>query len=116
MARLHGFPKKQVLDIYEKMILSRRLDDKMLIMLKQGKSFFHIGASGHEAAQLAAGVLIESGKDWSFPYYRDGAYCIGLGMTSREHLLGFLAKADDPSSGGRPVSYTHLTLPTICSV
>ena len=47
MARLHGFPKKQVLDIYEKMILSRKLDDKMLIMLKQGKSFFHIGASGH---------------------------------------------------------------------
>ena len=112
MARLHGFPKKQVLDIYEKMILSRRLDDKMLIMLKQGKSFFHIGASGHEAAQLAAAVLIESGKDWSFPYYRDGAYCIGLGMTSREHLLGFLAKADDPSSGGRqmPQHYGHKDL------
>ena len=112
MARLHGFPKKQVLDIYEKMILSRRLDDKMLIMLKQGKSFFHIGASGHEAAQLAASVLIESGKDWSFPYYRDGAYCIGLGMTSREHLLGFLAKADDPSSGGRqmPQHYGHKDL------
>ena len=69
MARLNGFTKKQILDIYKKMVLSRKLDDKMLIMLKQGKSFFHIGASGHEAAQLAAAVLITPGKDWSFPYY-----------------------------------------------
>ena len=101
MPRLNGYTKNQVIGIYEKMVISRKLDDKMLVMLKQGKSFFHIGASGHEAAQLAAAVLITPGKDWSFPYYRDGAYCIGLGLKAREQLLGFLAKADDPSSGGR---------------
>ena len=109
MARLNGFTKKQVIEIYRKMALSRRLDDKMLILLKQGKSFFHIGASGHEAAQLAAAVMMKPGQDWSFPYYRDGAYCIGLGMTAREQLLSFLAKADDPNSGGRqmPQHYGH---------
>ena len=109
MARLNGFTKKQVIEVYRKMALSRRLDDKMLILLKQGKSFFHIGASGHEAAQLAAAVMMEPGQDWSFPYYRDGAYCIGLGMTAREQLLSFLAKADDPNSGGRqmPQHYGH---------
>ena len=112
MARLNGFTKKQILDVYKNMVLSRKLDDKMLIMLKQGKSFFHIGASGHEAAQLAAAVLIIPGEDWSFPYYRDGAYCIGLGLEAREQLLGFLAKADDPSSGGRqmPQHYGHKDL------
>ena len=109
MARLNGFTKKQVIEVYRKMALSRRLDDKMLILLKQGKSFFHIGASGHEAAQLAAAVMMKPGQDWSFPYYRDGAYCIGLGMTAREQLLSFLAKADDPNSGGRqmPQHYGH---------
>jgi len=109
MARLSGFTKKQITDIYRKMFLSRKLDDKMLILLKQGKSFFHIGASGHEAAQLAAAEMIKPGQDWSFPYYRDGAYCIGLGMTAREQLLSFLAKADDPNSGGRqmPQHYGH---------
>jgi len=109
MARLSGFTKKQITDIYRKMFLSRKLDDKMLILLKQGKSFFHIGASGHEAAQLAAAEMIKSGQDWSFPYYRDGAYCLGLGMTAREQLLSFLAKADDPNSGGRqmPQHYGH---------
>ena len=93
MARLNGFTKKQIIEVYRKMALSRKLDDKMLILLKQGKSFFHIGASGHEGAQLAAAGMIKPGKDWSFPYYRDGAYCIGLGMTAREQLLSFLAKA-----------------------
>ena len=109
MSRLNGYTKKQVIAIYEKMVISRKLDDKMLVMLKQGKSFFHIGASGHEAAQLAAAVLIRPGEDWSYPYYRDGAYCLGLGMTAREQLLSFLAKADDPNSGGRqmPQHYGH---------
>ena len=112
MARLHGFTKKQILDIYTKMALSRRLDEKMLILLKQGKSFFHIGASGHEAAQLAAASAMRPGEDWAYPYYRDAAFCIGLGMTSREQLLCFLAKADDPNSGGRqmPQHYGHKAL------
>jgi len=112
MARLNGFTKKQIIEVYQKMALSRRLDDKMLILLKQGKSFFHIGASGHEAAQLAAAEVIKPGEDWSFPYYRDGAYCIGLGMTAREQLLSFLAKAADPNSGGRqmPQHYGHKDL------
>jgi len=112
MSRLHGFTKEQILDVYTKMALSRRLDEKMLILLRQGKSFFHIGASGHEAAQLAAAVLIRQGEDWSYPYYRDGAYCIGLGMTAREQLLCFLSRADDPNSGGRqmPQHYGHKDL------
>ena len=112
MARLNGFTKKQIIEVYHKMALSRKLDDKMLILLKQGKSFFHIGASGHEAAQLAAAEVIKPGEDWSFPYYRDGAYCIGLGMTAREQLLSFLAKAADPNSGGRqmPQHYGHKDL------
>ena len=112
MARLNGFTKKQIIEVYRKMALSRKLDDKMLILLKQGKSFFHIGASGHEGAQLAAAGMIRPGEDWSFPYYRDGAYCIGLGMTAREQLLSFLAKAADPNSGGRqmPQHYGHKDL------
>ena len=101
MARLHGFTKKQVLDIYKTMVLARELDTKMMIMLKQGKAFFHMGCSGHEASQMAAAVAIRRGVDWSYPYYRDGAYCLGLGMTSKAQLLGFLAREADPNSGGR---------------
>jgi len=84
----------------------------MLIMLKQGKSFFHIGCSGHEAAQMAAAKTLRPGEDWAFPYYRDGAFCLGLGMTAREQLLCFLSKKEDPNSGGRqmPQHYGHKDL------
>ena len=112
MARLHGFQKKELLDIYNKMYLARSLDEKQLILLKQGKAYFHIGCSGHEGAQLAASNNLNAGKDWVYPYYRDAALCLGLGMTGKEQLLSFLARDDDPNSGGRqmPQHYGHKNL------
>ena len=71
------------------MVTSRFLDDKMLIMLKQGKSWFHIGAAGHEAAQLAASICFNSDTDYAYPYYRDQAFCLGWGSTARELLMCF---------------------------
>ena len=110
--KLHGFTKKQLLDIYKKMALSRYLDEKQLILLKQGKGFFHIGASGHEAAQLAAASVLKPSFDYAYPYYREQAFCLGFGMTVKEHLLAFFAKEDDPSSGGRqmPQHFGHKDL------
>lgn len=112
MGRLHGFMKKELVEVYKKMVTARRLDEKMLIMLKQGKSYFHIGGSGHEAAQLAAASVLRPGEDWAYPYYRDAALCLGLGMTAKEQLLCFLARKDDPNSGGRqmPQHYGHKDL------
>jgi 2-oxoisovalerate dehydrogenase E1 component len=99
--KLHNFNKKELIDVYEKMVTSRFLDDKMLIMLKQGKSWFHIGASGHEAAQLAASICFNSDLDYAYPYYRDQAFCLGWGATAQDLLMCFLHKEDDPNSGGR---------------
>ncbi|MEE3302971.1 MAG: thiamine pyrophosphate-dependent enzyme, partial [Candidatus Neomarinimicrobiota bacterium] len=112
MPKLQGFQKKQLLNIYRNMVLARKLDEKEMTLLKQGKAFFHIGCSGHEAAQLAAANNMRSSKDWAYPYYRDAALCLGLGMTGKEQLLSFLAKDADPSSGGRqmPQHYGHRDL------
>ncbi len=110
--KLRGFNKKQLLDVYRIMALSRYLDEKQLILLKQGKGFFHIGAAGHEAAQIAAGLNLKPGEDFTYPYYRDQAICLTLGMTTKEILLSFLAKSDDPNSGGRqmPMHFGHQSL------
>ncbi len=107
-----GFTKTQLMGIFEKMALSRYLDDKQLILLKQGKGFFHIGGSGHEAAGVAGALAFKPGFDYAYPYYREQAFCLGWGMTSRDHLLAFLAKEADPSSGGRqmPQHYGHKDL------
>ena len=112
MARLNGFTKQQLLDVYRIMLSARVLDKKILIMLKQNKGFFHMGCSGHEAAQAAAALTINGGKDWSYPYYRDGAFTLALGMTPRDHLLAFLGKEADPNSGGRqmPMHYGNKSL------
>jgi 2-oxoisovalerate dehydrogenase E1 component len=104
-----GLPGDELLRAHRAMIVARRLDEKMLVLLKQGKSFFHIGASGHEAVQVAVAAALQPGKDWSYPYYRDLAFVLRLGMTAREVLLSFLARAEDPNSGGRqmPAHYGH---------
>lgn len=112
MPRFRGFTKKDLLNVYRIMLLSRRLDERMLMLLRQGKGFFHIGGSGHEAAQVAAARAMKPGEDWAYPYYRDSAFCLAFGMTDREQLLCFLSRDEDPNSGGRqmPQHYGHRDL------
>lgn len=100
-ANLKGFTQNELMGIFKTMATSRRCDEKMLTLLRQGKSFFHIGAAGHEGAQLACAMQMNPKLDWSYPYYRDQTMVMGLGMTTEELFLGFLAKKDDPGSGGR---------------
>ena len=105
------------------MMLSRRLDEKMLTLIKQGQGHFHIGCAGHEAVQSAISGYSRPGEgaghDWFCLYYRDLCTALSLGMTTREALLAHLAKADDPNSGGRqmPEHYglRHLNVMTTAS-
>ena len=106
----HNFDR--LIKAYTLMHTSRQLDHKMLNLIKQGKGFFHIGGAGHEAAQLAAALNLKGGEDWSFPYYRDIAYVLGMGMTAEEIMMCFTSREDDPNSGGRqmPNHYGHREL------
>lgn len=95
------FSVPEILRVFRLMLLARKLDEKMLILLKQGKSFFHIGCSGHEAVQLAATHCFVPGKDFSYPYYRELSFMLGMGMTSEQIMTNFLARASDVNSGSR---------------
>ena len=98
---LMGLEKKQLIDILRMMIRSRIIDNKAMRLLKQGKTFFHIAAEGHEAVQMAIGLHLDAKKDWLFPYYRDLGTMLMAGLTPEEVFLGTFAKATDPASGGR---------------
>ena len=99
--RYAGCSREDLHRFYRFMLLSRCLDDKELQLKNQSQSYFQISGAGHEAIQVAAGLTMRPGYDWFFPYYRDRALCLTLGVTAYEMLLAAVGSADDPSSGGR---------------
>ncbi|HEY6266017.1 MAG TPA: dehydrogenase E1 component subunit alpha/beta [Candidatus Acidoferrum sp.] len=99
--KVHGLDYETLIRLYRTMYLSRRLDDREIQLKRQNKIYFQISSAGHEAVTAVMGLFLRPGVDWFYPYYRDRALCLMLGVTSLETLLAAVGAKDDLSSGGR---------------
>ncbi|TMB66425.1 MAG: thiamine pyrophosphate-dependent dehydrogenase E1 component subunit alpha [Chloroflexi bacterium] len=108
----HGLAKEQLLQMLEKMLLARALSVRQRMLQRMGKGPMTFSGEGHEAAQVGSAFALKPGVDWVFPYYRDVAVAVTIGMTPVDILRAFFARRDDINSGGRnmPSHFSHPSL------
>jgi 2-oxoisovalerate dehydrogenase E1 component len=100
-ATYRGIPHAELVDDLRLAHLSRAIDDREMGMQKQSRVFFQISGAGHEALGLGLARHLRPGYDWFFPYYRDQALVLGLGVTPHDILLQAVGSAECRSSAGR---------------
>ena len=93
--------KELLVEAYRMVYMSRRVDDKEIQLKRQNRAFFQINGVGHESIGVAVALHLKPGYDWFYPYYRDRALCLQMGMTPYEMFLGSVGAKDDPACGGR---------------
>ena len=96
-----GLTRDQLLAAYRCMVMSRKLDDKEIQLKRQNRIYFQISGVGHEALNVASALHLRAGYDWFYPYYRDRALCLQLGLTPLDMLLQSVGAKEEPQSGGR---------------
>ena len=107
-----GLTRDQLIQVYRMIYTSRRIDDREILLKRQQKIYFQMSGAGHEAIGAAAGMALKSGYDWFYPYYRDRALCLALGVKPYDMFLQGVGAADDPSSGGRQMP-SHWSYPSL---
>jgi 2-oxoisovalerate dehydrogenase E1 component len=108
----YGLERDQLIRAYRLMYLSRRIDDREILLKRQNKIYFQVSAAGHEAAQIAAGMVTRPRHDWFFPYYRDRALALTLGVSAVDMLMQAVGAAADRASGGRQMP-SHWSSPEL---
>jgi len=97
----HGLTNEKMLEMYRRMLLGRAVGERQRLLQRMGKGSITYSCEGHEGAQVGVAAAMTPGKDWLFPYYRDTAFVLALGMSPGDVLSSFFARGNDVNSGGK---------------
>ena len=100
--------KELILEAFKNLVTAKAMTQVYEDNFKVVSKYVHATSRGHEVIQTALGMQLMP-QDYLFPYYRDDAMLLSIGMTPYELMLQVLAKKDDPFSGGRTY-YCHPSL------
>src|SRR2546423_5355497 len=118
--RADAATRKEYLNLHRWMCMAKALDDRMHILVKQGRAPFVGSSRGHEGIQVAATAALTP-EYWLVPHYRGLANAIVRGLTMKEWMLAVFAKVGDPLSAGRNIpggcySYHKLQIAPVSQV
>ncbi|MDE0773132.1 MAG: thiamine pyrophosphate-dependent enzyme [Ulvibacter sp.] len=100
--------KELILQAFKNLVTAKEMTQVYEDNFKVVSKYVHATSRGHEVIQTALGMQLKA-QDYLFPYYRDDAMLLSIGMTPYELMLQVLAKKEDPFSGGRTY-YCHPSL------
>lgn len=109
-----GLDKKLLVQIYQYMVKSRVLEERLIKIYRAGESFFWIGGPGEEAWGVPLGLLVRKGQglahDYLHLHYRCTPTLIAMGMPMIDSVRLMMNRVTDKSTGGRNFS-NHYCFP-----
>ena len=93
-----GLAEDDLRRLYELMVRTRAVDEKCLILVRQGRTAFYAASAGQEGAQVGTATALAP-QDWIFPAHRELGCLITRGMPLEEIFGQVMGKMADPCKG-----------------
>jgi pyruvate dehydrogenase E1 component alpha subunit len=101
-----GLTTEEVVHLYRHLVLTRTLDNKLVLLQRQGRIGFHVGSLGEEAAILGSTFAVPE-TDWIFPCYREFGSALLRGLSLQKFVDNMFGNANDTVKGRQmPDHYT----------
>ncbi len=98
--------KKDLLKMYETMVRVRKMDEKLVLLQRQGRIGFYLECRGQEATHIGAAFALEP-EDWLYPHYRDQGIPLLRGVSMQRIVHQVFGNAEDEVKGRQmPVHYS----------
>jgi len=102
-----GLSPAQIVELYRHLVTTRIVDERLLMLQRQGRIGFHVGSLGEEAAIVGPAYALAP-QDWLFPCYREFGAALLRGLGFERLMDNVFGNAGDTVQGRQmPDHYTY---------